>query len=234
MTANKTNNMLNKVVSGSEFARFLHVSRQNISEMGRNGALVRRPDGKYDLSNPVNQDYIRKHTERVKIISKQSRLNDELPTAGERNEQKKVLDTKTKDAALRVETLLGSTIDKSEAERLKTLEQIEDLRIKNQRHRGELINKQLVSKVFAQLYQIDVNGLKTLAASVSSAIAATAAIDDQTIVIEIEKIIDEEVLKILQRIQFSIKKFLFSVAEESAITDNLIINSATEGNFDYQ
>jgi hypothetical protein len=210
-----------KVVSGSEFARYLKVSRQNISYQLRKGAIARRSDGKYDLSNPVNQNYIREHSGRVKLKSAQNRINNEPGTVGERKEAAEIQAKIQKTGDI-------SYINKAEADRLKILEEIEAKRIKNRTMRNELIEKELVRRIFAQLHQIDVNGFRTLASNASSAIAAVIKIEDQTAVVAIEKIIDKEVFKILEHVKITIKNFLSSVKNMNENSDFYEFSTRTE------
>lgn len=220
-----------KIVNGCEFAGLLEVSRQAIYGRATRGALVRRPDGLFDLMNPVNQDYIRYRLEHIARLNSQTRFNGEPATVvGRKNNAVKIeIEKKIKELAQNNESVQSdvesggvninepqtnaSDIDRAEAERQKTLQYVEKLRIENQKNRNKLVDKRLVSNVFDKLYSIDVNGFRTLAPRVASKIAAIAGLEDAAKILSVEETINSEVFQILKHVKLTINNFLVEIKD---------------------
>lgn len=83
--------------------------------------------------------------------------------------------------------------------------------------RGLLIERVLVSTVFARLYQVDTNELRTIGAKVAPDVAAELGVEDPETILKIEKRIDDEVLKVLSHIKRLMDDFLVGVGGEPVV-----------------
>ncbi len=227
-----------KFVNGAELGRMVGVTKQAIFLARKKGSLVQRPDNRFDVTNPVNLDYIRAARERLRIKKQQKKLDlkadidprksDQLVTDSESApvlpDKKSAISAKQQGRVL----VFSNEIDRAEAERRKTIEQVEALRIKNYRDRSRLLDRKLVERVFDLLYQIDVNRFRMLPARIASPISAAAQIDDTTVMVKIEEIINTEVFKVLAEIKQIFEKFLMGLKAEE--TKNNLVN---DGNIEY-
>lgn len=219
-----------RFINGCEFARLLGVRRQTIYARASRGGLVRRPDGKFDLASEVNQDYIKQRLERLNQINQQTRLDGEAATVVAREEaaKREAVKTEAADLVSRADTdnefiEIAETedgfISKNEAERLKTLESVQKLRIENLKNRYKLIDRQLVKTVFAKLYSIDVNGFRTLAPRISARIAAIAGLEESSKILNIEETINSEVFEILKQVKLTVNRFLLGIKDNFEMED---------------
>lgn len=217
--------MAGEYLRGVELARQLGISRQAVDQAMRKGHLVRRPDCRYDLANPVNQDYVRAATDRRRIkqlresprpgvIGERERGLNQAEKLGTPEEITKILGALKRDGKIKINDFQFEGLSRPEAERLKIIEELEDKRIKNQRARQELLDRTLVSRVFQQLYQIDINGFRGLPASVAPLIAAVLQLEEQQAITKIEEIVSQEVFKVLDRVRDVLNKFLLDLKQE--------------------
>ncbi len=199
-----------KFVNATELAQILGVSRQAVFYAAERGTLVRRPDKRFSLQNAVNRDYIEAARSRKRAKADQKKMDLQV-TQAQAEQKSKSIEQQTNVSSGDVISLNNNQINKAEAERRKTIEQVEELKIKNWRARHQLLERNLVEKVFYQLYQIDVNRLRTLPARLSSPISAAAKIDDPAIVVRIEEIVNDEIFKVLGEVKRVFDNFLSSV-----------------------
>ena len=105
-------------------------------------------------------------------------------------------------------------ISKQSADRIKTIAQIQQIRVKTEEMRKELIPRVLVQRIISKLYTIDVNEFRTLGPNLAPEIAALAGIDDSETIIKIEAIVEKEVYNILRHVKRLMDDFLKSVEAE--------------------
>jgi hypothetical protein len=102
----------------------------------------------------------------------------------------------------------------STANRLKAIEAVKQAQIKNAKDRGQLISRDLVRQVLAQIFTIDVNEWRTLSANLTPELASVFGIHDAEKLIEAEARIDQEVFAILQHSKRITNDFLKSIEAE--------------------
>ncbi len=196
------------VINKSKFSKRAKVSRAAITRACQSGALVIRPDGKLDTDNPVNRDYIvRNQSKNKKSKDGSSQATEPSPATPEKKESIFLSGDMDFDKLNHnLEALSISSIDK-----LKVISQTRQIQIKTKKERQELISRELISKVFAKLYMVDVNELRTLGANLAPEIAALAAIDDDEIIIKVGEAIEKEVFAVLQHIKRIVDDFLKTI-----------------------
>jgi hypothetical protein len=112
-----------------------------------------------------------------------------------------------KKAERRKELLCGYSDDaqldvsKDLARYVRTVESIRQTRIKTGKEEGSLIDRDMVKRVFAQLYTVDTNQWKTLAANLAAKLAAAYGRNDDGSTRTAERIVDVEVHSILERVK---------------------------------
>jgi hypothetical protein len=84
-------------------------------------------------------------------------------------------------------------------------------RVERETKQGLLIERRLVSTVFARLYQIDTNELRTIGAKVAPDVAAELGVEDPATQLRIEKRIDDEILKVMAHSKRLMDDFLVTV-----------------------
>lgn len=97
---------------------------------------------------------------------------------------------------------------------LKAMEQIEQIRLKTQKERQELVSRDLVKRVFAKIYTIDVNELRTIGDKLAPDIAALCDVDDAETILKVNQRIEKEVYKSLHHIKRLVSDYLKSVGTE--------------------
>jgi len=105
-------------------------------------------------------------------------------------------------------------LSRATTDKLKTIEQIHALRIKTDKERQELIDRDLVRRLFSKMYLIDTNELKTLADKLPADIAGLAGIDDQKVIMEIGERIEREVYRSLAHIKRLINDLFEEIGAE--------------------
>lgn len=96
----------------------------------------------------------------------------------------------------------------------KGLEQMKALKLKNERERNELISRELVRRVFAELYTIETSEFLTMAEKLSPEIASLFGIDDSLQILEVGKLIQREISTTLEHIEVTVDNFLKSFQVE--------------------
>lgn len=196
------------VINKSRFSKIAKVSRSAITKACQGGTLVVRPDGRLDIENPVNQDYIvrNRDKERKSKTKSSQAAKSPLPEPEIKNFILPSEDMSPEELNRSLEAL-----SQSSAEKLKTIAQIRQLQIKTKKDRQDLISRKLISKIFAKLYMIDVNEWCTLGANLAPEIAAIAAIDDDETIIKVGEIIEKEVFIVLQHVKRIVNDFLKTI-----------------------
>jgi len=105
-------------------------------------------------------------------------------------------------------------LSRTDAERLKVVEQILNYQIKTQKERQELVERALVKRVWAKLYAVDTAELHPLGEKVAADVAALCKVDNSETTLAIKKIIDRHIFKALQHSKRLMNDFLKKVGEE--------------------
>ncbi len=194
------------IVAKAKFAKLSTVNKSSITRAIAAGSLVIRPDGNLDTDNPVNQDYIRRCNDK-------KAQPEPTPKASPKNNttqnNKTVSDLDISTDSLAIDVL--KALSKSSIDKLKVIEQINQIRVKTKKDRLELVERKLVEKVFSKLYMVDVNMWRTLGANLSPEIASIAKIDDNEIILKVGEIIEKEVFVILQHVKRTMNDFLVEI-----------------------
>lgn len=205
-------------VKSAEFARIAGVSRAAITKRCKAGSLVRTPAGKLDTNNAVNRAFLVGQREKGKkpkinpVSAKETAVVEkEGPELSINIEETKFLES-----ILSGKTVINSLdhLSKTSIERIKIIEQIRKLRIDTDESLNKLISRELVKKVFSQLYAIDINEFKTLGPAISQEIITIMGVGDEKQIREIEDMIDKHLRKVLQHIKRITDDFLKSIEAE--------------------
>lgn len=217
------------LVSKSAFARLANVTPQNIIIACKNKSLPMVGEGrsaKINLDDPAILNYLDKQRDRFEVTernrSRKKAVNAKIKEPRKRGRPKKKdtpVNGKAKDdrsnISINIDNLDDiSGIDRHEAERLKVIADIESKRLKTEEARKKLISRELVRKVFGQLYIIDTNEFKTLGANVAPKVAAIAGVDDNQKILQMVESIDKEVHLILEHIKRELNDFLKKIEGE--------------------
>lgn len=177
-----------------KFAKLCGVSRQSISKLIKRGGLVARPDGKLDTDNIINQDYINKHKEKAALL-------DSEPKNNKTNNNDSIKDCNAVQNEQSIMDEYANICTKNDLETQKTMAQIMQIQVRTARERGELIDRDLVKKVFAKLFTIDTGELKTFGSKVAPEIASILGVSSSDGILKVKKCIDLKMNTILKHVQ---------------------------------
>ena len=201
---------ISMILTQSKFAAYCGVSRVAINKLLKKGALVARPDRKLDTENIINQDYILKHRKepppfdsaqpqkpkknKKSKINKKTKAPNYIPMEAMPPEDGNSNPGSSRD-------LYKEILEKSVLETHKVLAQVRQLQVKTAKERGELIDRELIKKVFAKLYMIDTGELKTFGAKVSPEIASILGVSGNDDILKVKECIDSKMHTILKHVQ---------------------------------
>jgi hypothetical protein len=100
-----------------------------------------------------------------------------------------------------IDTINLQQLNKNLLDRFKA---VEDIRMKKQKRlkvRGELVERETVTRTLSKLFSIHVNQLRTLGDTLSPDIAAVFGSSDPELIVGVSNIVNEEVFKILEHIK---------------------------------
>lgn len=101
------------------------------------------------------------------------------------------------------------TFNREDLDKAKVFEQILKIRQDREAKRGELIDRKIVERTFAQIYSVDVNEIRVLEDRLTSAICGIFEVEDESKEsIKIRKLINQETTRSLRHIKHRINKFL--------------------------
>jgi hypothetical protein len=110
---------------------------------------------------------------------------------------------------------------------LKAMEQIEQIRLKTQKERQQLVERELIKRVFSKIYTIEVNELRIIGDTLAPEIASYFNSDDSEAILKTNQRIESEVYKALNHIKRLIADYLKSVGsffEDETETDEDFLN----------
>lgn len=106
-----------------------------------------------------------------------------------------------------------SALSNADVQKVQRLESAEKIRVERMAKRGQLIDRAVIATVFAKLWQIDSNQLKTLGAKLAPKIAGKFGIEDAGSILGIERVMDEEIARILSHIKRLLDDALVGMGE---------------------
>jgi len=210
-----------KLVTKTEFAKLAGVSGAAVTKAIKNERIKLFGEGRaarIDATHPISIEYINGI--------------DDHPTAGggkPRSVPHKPgpappAPTEAEDLTALLDSGNLGAISKQSADRIKTIAQIQQIRVKTEEMRKELIPRFLVQKIISKLYTVDVNEFRTLGPNLSPEIAALTCIDDAETIIKIEAIVEKEVYNILKHVKRLMDDFLKSVEADGITLDGEVGN----------
>ena len=106
-----------------------------------------------------------------------------------------------------------TSLSKTEVDKIKSYEQIKQIRTKTQRERKELIERKLIRVVFGKLYEIHQNEFLTVKSKVIPDLAGIFGNTNSEKMIEAEKRLDSELWDVLKHVKYNLDKFLIQQGE---------------------
>jgi hypothetical protein len=138
-------------------------------------------------------------------------LNSQAGTKLPRRSEKPKKETAPKPETESVENLNDLGILKIQKEREAILEK----QIKNQKARGELVDKKAVSQIFNKLWSVDSSQLTPIATKLAPEIASICSVDDPEIITQIRKKIDTEIWRVLGHSKRLMSDYLAKIAADN-------------------
>lgn len=182
-----------ELISASDFAKKLGVTRQAISKAIKRGDLRTVPDGKrkkIDLHDAKTIEYVRNHNAQRKGSPVPEPVNGSTDgkdaisaSGGDDNGGGGLLDATD---ALQA----GASSRETRDDRIKTQTATEKMKLAKEM--GVLILTSMVDKLFDKLYAIILNHFHPLGARLASVLSDIAGVTDPAITLEIKKAIDKE------------------------------------------
>jgi len=100
------------------------------------------------------------------------------------------------------------SLSKSEADKIKIYEQLKQIRQDRLQKRKELIDIKFIKLIFGKVYDIDTNEFMAIKTRLKPNLSKIFKTNDDAVLLEAEKAIDEELWETLSRIKFEFDKFL--------------------------
>ena len=190
-----------------DFARKCGVSPQAISKAIKEGRVI-KDEKKINPNNPQNAAYIkliqmRKDENGGTLDRSKSRNKKKKNDASEPEPESKpeLNDQDLENLAKGQLSIPLDSLSKTSADRLKTLEQVRKIQIESDTKRKNLLPREEIKRIFARLYMIETNELKTISDAVAPEIAAIYEDDNLDHQFKTKKIIDAKVYRALKHIQ---------------------------------
>ena len=212
-----------RYINQTDLGRKKGVSRQGIKNAANDGKIIIHGTGRaarIDLECPLTIAYLRAPTTpgkatvpapptaKPKTIKKKTAPIAPAPDPPVSEEKNIPPDLPAN--ADKVEAFLNKEAVKEK----KTQEELEKLKLANQKTRGELIERDTVQDFINGMHEIDNGQWKTLGLKISSKVAAELKIDDDEIVRKVCGVIDAEVLSVLKQIKRDQNRFLKKIGAE--------------------
>ncbi len=210
----------------SAFAKSAGVSRQNIYKMCELGHLTMRPDGKLDTEDRTNKNYLSKkdRPDGIKDSDKKTVKPKQKPkkkSTKPKIQEEKIIDNNN---ISDIDDFPGNNDDDSEDQydkyKLQCRKIDADIKrvnvITKEKEQG-LIDRDFVSHVFRKLHAIDSRELLQLPAKTAPDITAILGVDDPTIQIQIEQLLEKEIYQLIDRCKKELNTFLKTVKSKTDI-----------------
>jgi len=219
------------LINSAELARKINVSKPAISKAVKEGRIFYEKDKLFNLDDPEIQNYISnigKRKSRKKInkitflkqeiikekkkkpiatvrkpgVKKKQKIKEEKPDFEKKIDEvaERMLQKEEENHKKRLDNDYDQ-LDKIKLECEKKTEEIQKLRIENGKKRGDLIERDLIRRVFSKLGSIDKNQFLQLPDVLMSKITVAAGIDSAETKLKISKIITNDLYKVQKHIQ---------------------------------
>ena len=206
------------LISQSELARRVGLTRQAIAKaikVGRVDIYGEGAQAKVDFFGDATQEFIRIVHSRNKGKPKGAKKK------ASKSKAKGSAKTKSKDVPAKPDILtdeeLGlklrlsaNSLTRLEAERLKAIEQVHSLVIKNEESRLKLVSRKSVEMVFGQIYAIENNQLKSIPANSCADLAALCGTDSAEVIMSLEEYLDKKIFSVLKVMKKTLDDYLIS------------------------
>lgn len=206
------------VYSGRQLAKKFGFSETTVRNAHKKGHLVRIKSGaykgKYDITDPINVSGLQIIKASPQSGDKRPRFVDTKPKIAQKTKPKK-------------ETKKGlelKDIDHNDFNALRSLKEREAIRekqLKNEKFRGELVNRKAVSQIFNKLWSVDSSQLIPLATKISPEICSICGVEDPEVIAKVREKIDKEVWNVLGHCKRIMSDYLSKI-EAGEINDNNI------------
>lgn len=212
-----------ELVTQSEFARRVGVSRQAIGFAVKRKMVDSFGNGKklkIDFLGSKTVDYVNQlHDKKKSGVIKRRKKKDGDAVS---DKSKKIEDDNGGNGGGHLsndelkEKFLENPrfLTKSDVELLKTVEQVQSLLIKNKKDRNELVSREMIQRVFARLYAIEMKELRSIPSSASSEIASMCKVEDGKLILEIEDYLGSEILSALKSITKLLDDYLKKIGAD--------------------
>jgi hypothetical protein len=177
-----------KHLSVINFAKLAGVGRQAIYQKLRLGELVKMPNGKMNIDDPVNQVYLSLDRSQAKSNGDKNKKNNSVPALPVNMSLSEIENT--------LESIPRS---KASAVLIKEVENIKKLQIHNAKQLEMLIDRDLVKKYFGDMSSIIINYIFPLGNRLAPRVAGICKVTDSKEVLKIQTIIDKEVMRALDQ-----------------------------------
>jgi hypothetical protein len=221
--------MDDQYIKPAEFARLVGISRQGVSDAISKGLIPAvQVDGKnrIDLNDQHIIDYMRNRDKKpVEVMeSKQTDNSKPVEVVGikkhKTNKPDKVVAAEIPEylkhiadsGDLSFDEMM--TLSKSEVDKIKSYEMIKSIKQKREENRLDLIERRIVRQVIGKLYTIDRDELINIKSKIVADISGVMECNDEAKMLKSEKIIEDELWKILKHIQHEVNKFLKQIKEK--------------------
>jgi hypothetical protein len=219
-----------ELITRAKLAERVGVTRQAIGDAVKNGRLRLVGEGraaKIDLHDSLTKDYIfntnaqrkEKAPERsqqpqgtqkplpgdsrpVREIKMPPAISEDLPGATQLPRLEDMTDEQMR------------ALSRTDLDRLEGIEKIRDKKIKNDQARNVLIARSFVAHHMSKVFQVDSTELLTLPTRLSPDIASLTKTDKPDTILEIERLIEEQIFRSLNHKKKIINEFLEQVEAE--------------------
>lgn len=208
-------------LSAQHFAEKAGVTRQTIYNQIKAGVLFLGDDKKLDLDNPENLQYLRDRG----VSLDDMKPPEKKPSAPRPKKPRSKPPAKPKSRApaappaelpgidaeevlARLSSLDIRNLTPADVGKVARLESALKTRVEREHKRGLLIDRAAVQTVFGKLYQIDTNEFKVLGASLAPLVAGALGVEDPEKILQVERMIDEKVIKVLAHSKRVLDDFL--------------------------
>lgn len=208
-------------LSVQQFAELAGVSRQHINTIVNRGDLVRGSDKKMDLDIRANFQYLldrgvslddMKPPEKKPHGKKKPKPKPKKPT--KRPPPADITGVDAEAVLSQISNLDILKMTSADVAKVARMESAAKTRVEREHKRGLLIERNVVQTVFGKLYQIDTNEFRTMGAKLAAPMAEIFGCDDPEKILEAEKRIDDEVLKIMAHVKRVFNDFLIKAGSE--------------------
>lgn len=206
------------LISQSDFARVLKISRQAVYQAKRKGSIGMQGSN-VDLTSPDTQVFIRDAKERLgdrmKDLEEQGIARTRLSEQAKEVLQKGGRKFKERSKELRkiVKTavpvkLEAEAKDEKQLKRELLIQRRIALEVKTAQVRGTLIDREVIERFLGQMMAIDTSQLTTLPQKLSASVAAAFGSSDSEARVKAEEVLQKEIYAVLDVKQRKLTEFL--------------------------